>query len=554
MSDGHGRRPGGARRLITPVLLAAALAAGVVLVRHWRSSSPTGASIDVQAGPFRVAARFAPDPPRPGRNDVTLTVLDAAGVPVEGVSLRATATMPAMGSMPAMQRVGDATALGGGRYRLTLELPMAGSWPLGVDLRAADGRAASVTFDYTTGVPVRAAETAAGADGGEAAGAAGETAAGSAPGAGAATGAGGDAIAYYSCSMHPSVRSATPGTCPICGMDLVPVTQRDLETGVVRVDATRRQLIGVTTGRVERKPLVAELRAVGQVSYDETRLTDVSMKYRGWVGTVAADYTGVQVKKGEPLFTLYSPELLSAQEELLESMRRAGGGGQRESTLAANARRRLRLWDLSDGQIAELVARGRAAEYMPMLSPVTGTVIEKRVVAGSAVEPGMRLYRIADLSTVWVEADVYESDLPLLAAGTPARVTLAYLPGRSFTGTITYVYPYLDPKTRTGRVRLEVPNPDGALKPAMYADVDLEIALGEQLVVPEEAVIRSGKTDLVFLDLGEGRLKPRTITLGRKGRDGYAVLDGLAAGDVVVTSGNFLIAAESKLKSGINQW
>ena len=191
---------------------------------------------------------------------------------------------------------------------------------------------------------------------------------------------------------------------------------------------------------------------------------------------------------------------------------------------------------------------------MPIVSPVSGTVIEKNIVRGTAVGAGMRLYRIADLSTVWVDAQVYEADLPLVAAGQTAEVTLSYLPGERFNATVSYVYPYLDAATRTGRVRLDVPNPDGKLRPDMYAEVTLEIPQGEQLVVPEAAVIMAGKTNLVFLDLGEGRLKPQRIEIGRKGADGYIVLSGLKEGDVVVTAGNFLIAAESKLKSGVGRW
>lgn len=363
-----------------------------------------------------------------------------------------------------------------------------------------------------------------------------------------------DGVAYYSCSMHPSVHSNTPGKCPICGMGLVPVTTEEVKTGTITVDAQRRQLIGVETGRVERKPLTIAVRAVGKITYDETGLADVTLKYRGWVGEVFADYTGASVEKGKPLFTIYAPELLSAQQEFLESLRRSRSGGAREATLLANAKRRLQLWNLTDVQIATLAETGKAREYVPIVSPVTGTVIEKNIVAGSTAEAGMRLYRIADLSTVWVDAEIYESDLPLVQVGQQAKVTLSYLPGQSFTGTVAYVYPYLDAPTRTGRIRLALPNPSGMFRPNMYATVAIEEPQGEQLIVPEDAVVMAGQTNLVFLDLGKGRLKPQKIKIGRKGPDGYVVLDGLKEGDVVVTSGNFLIAAESKLKSGVKKW
>ncbi len=361
-------------------------------------------------------------------------------------------------------------------------------------------------------------------------------------------------VAYYTCSMHPSVRSTTPGTCPICSMDLVPVTRNELVTGTIRVDAKQRQLIGVKTTVVERKAASLTVRAVGRVAYDETRLTDVTLKFQGWVGEVFADTTGAPVKKGEALFTVYAPELLSAQEEFLESTRRSKSARRPSNRLSESARRRLLLWDVSEAQVSNLTRTGKPSTYVPIHSPVSGIVIQKNVVDGSAVAPGERLYRIADLSHVWVEAELYEADLPLVKVGDTATVTLSYLPGESFSSTIDYVYPYLDAPTRTGRIRLIVPNEHGELKPDMYADVELSVPLGEQVLVPEDAVLRAGKTTLVFIDLGEGQLKPRTVELGRRTPEGYVVRSGLEPGDVVVTSGNFLIAAESKLKSGVDKW
>ena len=363
-----------------------------------------------------------------------------------------------------------------------------------------------------------------------------------------------DGIEYYTCSMHPSVRSADPGSCPICSMDLVPVTQEEFRTGTILVDTGRRQLIGVKTAPVVRKNLVLDIRPVGRVTFDETRLTDITLKYKGWVGKVFANYTGIKVEKGKPLFTIYSPELLSAQEEFLESRRRARVGEGRSHTLLETARRRLRLWNFTDRQIADLAERGEPAEYVPVLSPVAGTVIQKHVVDGSAVTPGMLLYRIADLSTVWVEADIYEADIPLVQVGQATHISLSYIPGETFSGTVSYVYPYLDAASRTARIRLEVPNPSGRLKPDMYVNIELQIPRGEQLMVPEEAVVRVGETNLVFLDRGQGRLQPQKIRIGRKGEDAFVVLDGLREGDIVVTSGNFLIAAESKLKAGLSKW
>jgi len=366
-------------------------------------------------------------------------------------------------------------------------------------------------------------------------------------------------ISHYTCAMHPSVREQEPGTCPICSMDLVPVRREEVETGVIRVDAARRQAIGVRTAPVRVEPLAATIRAVGTVTYDETRLSEISLKYEGWIERLLVDEPGQAVRRGEPLFTLYSPDLLTAQQELLIAVRaqRAARDSEapgRADYLLAAARRRLELWDLSEAQIDEIARTGEPLRYVPILSPITGHVVRKNVVAGAAVRPGQMLYRIAGLDTVWVEAEVYESELPLVRVGQPAEVTLSYLPGRRFPGRVDHVYPYLEASTRTGTVRIRLGNTDLALKPDMYADVLLHAELGEALVVPEEAVIYAGPRRLVFVDLGEGRLQPREIEVGTRTARGYEVLSGLEAGEVVVTSGNFLIAAESRLKSAVDLW
>ncbi|MFQ5701600.1 MAG: efflux RND transporter periplasmic adaptor subunit [Acidobacteriota bacterium] len=366
-------------------------------------------------------------------------------------------------------------------------------------------------------------------------------------------------IAYYTCSMHPSVKKQEPGTCPICSMDLTPVTRQEVETGVILVDARRRQLIGVRTAPVQARPVTVRVRAVGRVVYDERRLADVTLKYHGWIGTLHVDEPGQRVEKGETLFTLYSPELYAAQEEFLTALAsqraaRVTNAPDRADYLVEAARKRLRLWDIRDWQIDRLAEAGRPIEHLPIVSPVTGYVVEKNVVEGAAVEPGSRLYRVAGLERVWIEAEVYESDLPLIEAGQQARVDLPYLPGRSFQGRVSFVYPYLEPGSRTGRVRVEVENPALRLKPDMYANVTLEVNRGRRLVVPVEAVLYAGPRRLVFVDLGEGRLRPQEIEVGVRSGDDYEVLSGLEAGDVVVTSGNFLVAAESRLKSATEMW
>ena len=372
---------------------------------------------------------------------------------------------------------------------------------------------------------------------------------------------GGDAdeVAYYTCSMHPSVRSKDPGQCPICNMALTPVTRAEVESGVVIVDDERRQRIGLATASVERRAVPVTIRAVGKVVYDENRLAEVSVKYRGWIGDLAVNETGQAVKKGQTLFTLYSPELYAAQEEYLaalDSQRAARGTSapERADYLVDASRKRLRLWDLQPWQLDRIAETREPVQYIPIVSPVSGYVIEKMVVAGASVEPGMKLYRIAGLDRVWVEAEVYESELPLVEVGQTATVTLPYVPGRSYAGKVTFIQPFLDDATRTGRVRVELPNPNLEIKPDMYANVLLERTAGEALVVPEDAVLYAGEREFVFVDLGEGRLRPQRVETGLKVGDHVEILSGLAEGDVIVTSGNFLIAAESRLKLAMEHW
>lgn len=369
----------------------------------------------------------------------------------------------------------------------------------------------------------------------------------------------GSEIAYYTCSMHPSVRAKKPGNCPVCGMTLQPVTVEESATGVIVIDMQRRQAIGVTTEPVEKHPLTVSIRTVGNVVYDQTGLADVSLKIRGWIGKLHVDTLGELVDKGEVLFTVYSPELYAAQEELLSaiaSQKTARGTAMpgRVDYLVESARRRLQLWDLHASQIEEIVRAGRPKKYFPILSPVAGYVVAKNVVEGASIEPGARLYRIADLSRVWIEAEIYESDVPLVEVGDVAKIKLPYRPAWEAEGRVAFVYPYLDDVTRTVRARIVLDNEDLTLKPEMYADVQLEKPLGEHLAVPDDAILYAGERRFVFIDLGEGRLKPQGVKIGRRAGDLVEILDGLSEGDVIVTSGNFLVAAESRLKVDMEHW
>lgn len=361
-------------------------------------------------------------------------------------------------------------------------------------------------------------------------------------------------VAHYTCSMHPSVEQAVPGTCPICAMDLTPVTKEEVETGTIVVDAIRRQRIGVRVARVERRALVHTVRAVGVVAYDETRQVDVNLRMSGWVQHLDVDETGQKVMRGQTLFRLYSPELYAAQVEHLSALSRSKGRSAALLELAAASRRRLELLGLTGAQIDQLEAGKRPRDATSIRSPASGYVVEKALVAGAYVRAGTRAYRIVDLSAVWIEAEVFESELALVRVGQPARITLPHASAPAVEGTVDYVHPTLDPETRTARVRVEVSNSSLVLRPDMFAEMEIAVALGERLVVPQSAVVYTGPRRLVFVDLGEGRLRPTVVQVGVRAGGYDEITEGLAEGDVVVSSGNFLIAAESRIRSATKYW
>jgi Cu(I)/Ag(I) efflux system membrane fusion protein len=355
-------------------------------------------------------------------------------------------------------------------------------------------------------------------------------------------------IAYYTCSMHPSVRQASPGLCPLCGMTLTPVTRQDAESGAVFVDDARRQRIGVRTAATERRVLSRRIRAVGEVRADETRLADVTLRTSGWVQNLAVAATGQRVRAGQVLFTLYSPELYAAQREHLATARNRGVS-ETFATLSRASRQRLRLLGMTEAQIDELEQRGEAGENVPILSPASGWVLEKDIVEGARIESGTRVYRIAGLDRIWIDAEVYEADLPHVQTGQRVQVVLSNLPDRTLEARIDFIYPELQTTSRTARVRVVLDNPDLDLRPGMYASVEIDVDLGERLAIPTAAVIYTGPRRLVFVDLGEGRFRPQEVTLGVDAGGWSEVVSGLQPGDIVVTSGNFLIAAESRIRS-----
>ncbi|HEX4420071.1 MAG TPA: efflux RND transporter periplasmic adaptor subunit [Kofleriaceae bacterium] len=381
---------------------------------------------------------------------------------------------------------------------------------------------------------------------------------GSAPGVpvGSGSGPGSDAVAYYTCSMHPSVHAHAPGTCPVCSMNLVPVTRADEQSAVVQLDEARQRAIGVRTEPVVKAPLVLDVRASGKLTYDETRLQDVVLKVGGYVSGLRITATGQPVGKGEPLFQLYSPELYAAQQDyvLARSSHDALGGAGRGDALIRAAETRLGLLGLSVDQIQTIANTGAPIEQLTFTSPASGYVIEKNVVEGAAIHAGDRVFRIAALDKVWVEADVFEADLGRIANGQAATISLSYVPDRTFAGKVTFVYPYLDPSSRTGRVRIELANAGGELKPDMYANVTFHLVLPDRLQIPTSAILYTGPRRIVLVDLGGGRLGPREVKIGAQAGDRAEVLSGLAAGEAVVTAGNFLIAAESRIRSSGTFW
>jgi Cu(I)/Ag(I) efflux system membrane fusion protein len=326
------------------------------------------------------------------------------------------------------------------------------------------------------------------------------------------------------------------------------------------VSPYKQQLIGVTTAVIEKRPLETTVRAVGRVEYDEQRITHVNLRISGWVEDLFVDYTGQLVRKGQRLFTLYSPDLVASQDELLLALRAREkveesplSEVRRQADQLVDATRdRLQLWTLTNQQIDDIARRGKANTYLTIHSPATGYVIDKEVFKGMFIQPETRLYSIADLSRVWMNAEIYEFEVPFVTVGQVATATFTAYPGEVFHGRISYIYPYLNQEARTVKVRLEMPNPKLLLKPEMYGTVQIKVHRGVQLALPEGALLDSGIRQLVFLVRGEGLFEPREVKVWPKIGAYYEVQEGLQVGDRVVTSGNFLIDSESKLMAATN--
>ena len=368
-------------------------------------------------------------------------------------------------------------------------------------------------------------------------------------------------ILYYRAPMNPNYIADKPGKSPM-GMDLIPVYEEKetTETGGIRIDPVTVQNMGVRTELVERRDLSKEIRTVGRIDYDERKIVYVNTKVGGWIEKLYVDYTGQSVEKGEKLLEIYSPELVATQEEYLlalEYNRRLKQSKFEEvssgaRSLLESSRKRLQYWDITDEQIGHLDKSGQVHKTLVIHSPTKGVVIHKSAVEGKYTKPGEDLYKIADISRIWVYADIYEYELPWIKVGQEAEMSLAYLPGKVFKGKVTYLYPYLEAKTRTVKVRMEFDNPDWELKPNMYADVKISTESRKGvLAVPKEAVIHSGERKIIIVDKGRGFFEPRDIELDLETKDYYEIFSELKEGERVVTSSQFLIDSESRLREAI---
>jgi len=391
-------------------------------------------------------------------------------------------------------------------------------------------------------------------------------------------------VQLWTCGMHPNVITEEPGQCPICGMNLTPMknTAEAEEQAVAEqamderaedaapspgasivIDPATIQNIGVQTAAVQERPLTRSIRTVGHLDYNEEMYSRINVKYPGWIEKLYVNETGQRVAAGDPMLDIYSPELVAAQEEYLlayQNVENLENSTFETITRGAKSlldasRRRLLYWDVTAAQIRELEERGTIARTLTIYAPSKGIVVERMAELGMRVTPGMDMYRMADLSSIWAFAHVYDADAPWLSPGLTAEMELPYNPGKVYRGTIDYIYPYLDRASRDIKIRLVFPNRDRELKPQMYANIRLS-ARSERpvLVIPGSSVIHSGERNVVFVALNGGKFEPREVTLGMEGREGYVeAMSGVSAGERVVTSAQFLIDSESRLQEAIQK-
>jgi RND family efflux transporter MFP subunit len=378
----------------------------------------------------------------------------------------------------------------------------------------------------------------------------------------------------FYCPMHTEVVQDTPGKCPKCGMNLVekqaaPAGHEGHATSTtaaavpgrisISLSADKRQMIGLALSTVEKRHLTNTVRTTAVVQHDESRYARITPRFGGWVRKLDVNFTGAPVEKDQALFTVYSPELFSTENDYLIAWRglqqlQADVPAEQRSAatnLLASARRRLELWEIGEDEICALEQRGTASDEMPFRSPIAGHVLAKTAVEGKAFMAGESLYEVADLSHLWLDAWVFESDLPLMKPGLQAAITFPYLGNKTFTAPVTFLYPHIDPQTRRGRVRLELQNPEHLLRPDMWASVAIQIPLGEKVLIPASAVIDTGQRFVAFVDGEDAHLQPRELKVGFKTDDYYEVLDGVKEGEKVVTRALFLVDSESQLKAAM---
>jgi len=420
----------------------------------------------------------------------------------------------------------------------------------------------------------------------------------------------------WTCSMHPHILEDEPGDCPICGMSLVrvtggqsaavaqevltksgerkvlfyrspmtptitsPVPAKD-EMGMdfvpvfadevsqakgqgptIRINPAVVQNMNVQTAMVERRDLEQEIRTVGYLEYDQERMVTVTTKYSGWVEKVYVNYVGEPVKKGQPLFEIYSPELVQTEQELLSAIEYSGKfdssgteAGRRAEALVGSARERLRYWDISTDQIENLERTGEVIRTLQVVAPASGLVMKRMAgLEGMAVQPGMEVYHIADLRSLWLSVEVFEHQVAQIDIGSAAEVELTYLPGEIFRGTVRFIEPEFSEATRTLQVKIEVLNLDGRLRSGMFGTVRFHpLAARQALVVPTQSVLRTGQRNVVIVDLGEGSFAPREVIAGREGGGFVEILEGVKEGDLIVTSSQFLIDSESNLQAALQK-